>query len=91
MLGFDLGTTNGEFNNVYADTEFYKKSSDPPTFAGNWLRQILQICNDFPNKQFVRVMGIESAHVPMLADARNMRTMQMPDFQALLNSTKGVL
>jgi hypothetical protein len=91
MLGFDLGTTNGEFNNLYANTEFYKKSSDPPTFAGNWIRQILQICQEYPNKQFVRVMGTESAHVPMLADARNMRTMQMVDFQALLNSTKGVL
>jgi hypothetical protein len=30
MLGFDLGTTNGEFNNVYADTEFYKKSIEAP-------------------------------------------------------------
>jgi hypothetical protein len=91
MLGFDLGTTNGEFNNVFADTEFYKKSTDPPTFAGNWMRQILQICNDHPGKQFIRVMGKESAHAPMLADARNLKILEISDFQALLNSTKGVL
>jgi hypothetical protein len=91
MLGFDLGTTTGEFNNVYADTEFYKKKTDPPTFAGNWMRQILQICNEHPAKNFIRVMGRQSVHVPMLAEARNMQTMQIEEFQALLNSTKGVL
>lgn len=91
MLGFDLGTTNGNFNNVYADTEFYKKSTDAPTFAGNWIRQILQICHDYPSKQFTRIVGPESASIAALGDARNMRIMQIDDFQALLNSTKGML
>jgi hypothetical protein len=55
------------------------------------MRQILQICNDFPGKQFIRVMGRESAHAPMLADACNMTFLPILDFQTLLNSTKGVL
>jgi hypothetical protein len=90
MLGFDLGTATGEFNNVYADTEFYKKSTDPPTFAGNWVRQILQICRDHPTKKFIRVVGPQSAHVPMLSEAPNMTFLQILDFQTLLNSTKGM-
>jgi hypothetical protein len=33
LIGFDMGPTQtGKFNNVYADTEFYKKSSSNPTY-----------------------------------------------------------
>lgn len=90
LLGFDLGTATGEFNNVYANTEFYKKSTDPPTFAGNWTRQVLQICREHAGKSFVRIMGPESAHVPGLQEAKNLTLMQILDFKILLNSTKGV-
>ena len=43
LLGMDLGSTNGMFNNIYADWQFYKKKLDPPTFAGNWINQIVKI------------------------------------------------
>ena len=91
LLGFDLGTTNGQFNNLYADTQFYKKSVDPPTFAGNWVKQIAQICAEYPNREFVRVQGVESTFVPAFAELKNMRTMPLQDFQALLNTSKGLL
>lgn len=91
MLGFDLGTTNGQFNNLYADTEFYKKSIDPPTFAGNWIKQIEQICKEYPNREFVRVMGIESAHIPKLVEIPNMRFMPILEFKDLLNNAKGLI
>lgn len=89
MLGFDLGTTNGQFNNLYADTDFYKKSKDPPTFSGNWIKQIVQICADFSTREFVRVVGQESARVPALENISNMRELPILEFQTLLNTAKG--
>ena len=38
MIGFDMGpTADNRFNNIYADTEFYKSSQHPPTVTGNWV------------------------------------------------------
>ena len=88
LVGFDMGPANNYFNNVYADTEFYKKSSAPPTFTGNWARQITQIMRDFPNTAFVRVMGNTTAVVDDFASSRNFRTMSMEDFQNRINNTK---
>jgi hypothetical protein len=88
LVGFDMGSVNNHFNNVYADTEFYKKSSALPTFTGNWTRQITQIMHDFPNTAFVRVMGTTTAPVDDFADVRNFRTMSMEDFLNRINNTK---
>jgi hypothetical protein len=88
LVGFDMGPVNNHFNNVYADTEFYKKSSAVPTFTGNWARQLTQIMRDFPNTAFVRVMGATTAPVEDFADVRNFRTMSMEDFQNRINNTK---
>jgi hypothetical protein len=43
MLGFDLDSDNDQFNNVYSDTEFYKKSTQEPTYYGNWVKQVATI------------------------------------------------
>lgn len=92
MLGFDLGTANGKFNNLYADTDFYKKSSAPPTFSGNWIRQITQICNKYSTRQFIRVQGPESAPVYDLVEkAPNIKFMEISEFKDLLNTSKGLL
>lgn len=91
LLGFDLGSTNGQFNNVYADTQFYKKSTDQPTYAGNWVNQLRDITKDFPNKQFIRVTGMESAHIPGLVGIKNFEFMDIERFLELLNTSKGML
>jgi hypothetical protein len=88
LVGFDMGPVNNHFNNVYADTEFYKKSSAPPTFTGNWARQLTQIMRDFSNTAFVRVMGNTTAPIEDFASSRNFRTMSMEDFQNRINNTK---
>jgi hypothetical protein len=88
LVGFDMGPVNNHFNNVYADTEFYKKSSAVPTFTGNWARQLTQIMRDFSTIAFVRVMGATTAPVQDFADVRNFRTMSMEDFQNRINNTK---
>lgn len=85
LIGMDLGTTDGQFNNIYGDTEFYKRNTDPPTFAGNWVKQIRQLCERFPDQQVVRVMGVESAHVPTFNEINNMRIRTMEHFRESLN------
>ena len=89
MLGFDLGPLNGDkFNNVYADTEFYKKSSARPTFTGNWVRQIQQITKTFPNTNFFRVAGPTTAEIAEFKKIPNMAHMSMTDFLDRINNTK---
>ncbi len=39
LLGFDFGSTHSQFNNVYADTDFYRMSHETATFHGNWKHQ----------------------------------------------------
>jgi len=91
LVGFDLGTTNGMFNNVYVDTQFYKKQLEPPTFAGNWVRQLLELANEYENINFTRVEGPESAFVKQFAKLPNMRLLSMDKFLEMVNTRRGPL
>ena len=85
MIGFDMGPTrNGRFNNVYADTEFYKKSSAVPTFTGNWVNQIKTIARDFPKTSFFRIVGDTTAEIRDLLAIPNLTHLEMADFQTRL-------
>jgi hypothetical protein len=77
-----------KFNNVYADTEFYKKSSARPTFSGNWARQLVQIMKDFPKTNFFRVKGETTADILEFQGVPNLVTMPMQDFLNRINNTK---
>jgi hypothetical protein len=86
MLGFDMGpSSNGRFNNVYADTEFYKKSIDNPTFTGNWVKQILHVARAFPDTDFIRVFGDTTATIPEFSGQKNMSTLPMLAFLDVIN------
>ena len=56
ILGFDYQGLNGKFNNVYADTFNYKKSTDSATFHGNWLSQTEKVIKEFKAIKFYRVI-----------------------------------
>lgn len=56
ILGFDYQGLNGKFNNVYADTFNYKKSTDSATYHGNWLSQTEKVIKEFRNIKFFRVI-----------------------------------
>lgn len=56
ILGFDYQGINGRFNNIYADTFNYKKSTDAATFHGNWLNQTEKVISEFKHIQFYRVI-----------------------------------
>jgi hypothetical protein len=91
MLGFDMGpAANGLFNNVYADTEFYKQTLDKPTFTGNWIKQIITVTKDFSDRQFVRVCGDTTAVIPELQSLVNMKSMPIAEFVALINTSKNL-
>lgn len=91
MIGFDCGSPTSFLNNIYADTEFYRTSQDKATYAGNWIKQITQICRDFPTIKFIRIVGRESTHIPEFATIPNLLTQQITDFQNSLNSKEGRL
>jgi hypothetical protein len=82
LIGFDLGPTRtGRFNNIYADTEFYKKSSANPTFTGNWVRQLQTIMKDYPKTSFFRITGDTTAEIRDLLGVANLTHMSMLEFQ----------
>ena len=89
LIGFDMGPVKGDrFNNVYADSEFYKKSSSRPTYTGNWVRQIQRVCKDFSDVNFFRVMGQTTAAIAELRGIKNLAAMPIQDFQNRINNTK---
>ena len=89
LLGFDLGPNQfGMFNNMYADTEFYKKSSAPATYTGNWVNQLGSIVREFKNINFIRVMGETTSEIAHFADIPNIVHRPIEDFVARINNTK---
>jgi len=86
MLGFDMGPTeNKQFNNVYAGTEFYKRVDAPPTFTGNWVKQILRITTDFSETEFVRVCGPTTANIAEFNAIKNLKSMNLQEFLHIHN------
>jgi hypothetical protein len=89
MLGFDMGPTeNKKFNNVYAGTEFYKEPGSNPTYTGNWIKQIQQICREFSGTKFVRVCGKTTARLPELDGIKNMEHLALDRFVERINNVK---
>jgi hypothetical protein len=56
ILGFDFEGIDGHLNNVYADTDNYRKSTDPATFWGNWINQTATVIKNNPDVNFYRVV-----------------------------------
>jgi hypothetical protein len=88
MIGFDMGPVNNKFNNVYADTDFYRKSDATPVYTGNWTKQIRRICEDFPKTQFVRVQGKTTADIAEFANIKNLRHLPIHTFLDRINNKK---
>jgi hypothetical protein len=87
LLGFDMGPNkNQKINNLYAGTEFYKSPESPPTFTGNWLKQICKIINDHPNTVFTRIAGLTTARIPTLEGLVNLHHEDLVRFQDRINT-----
>ena len=89
MIGFDLGPNQDQkFNNLYAGTEFYKGIGSNPTYTGNWVKQIQQICKEFPSTKFIRVVGPTTSRITELDAITNMEHLPMERFIERLNKQK---
>lgn len=81
VIGFDMGpSANGRFNNVYADTEFYRKSSATPTYTGNWTRQMAGVMKEHRRKNFIRISGPTTAPVQEFNKIPNLTHMPVAEF-----------
>ena len=87
ILGFDFkGIDNGNrFNNIYADTMNYKKSSEGATFFGNWMRQTTSVIRDNPNIHYTRVIASDNYCPEELNKFSNYSTMFIEDFQKMFS------
>ena len=85
ILGFDYqGTDNGKhFNNIYADTENYKKSKDTATYYGNWLRQTTSVINENKNIQYIRVIAPDNFIPDELNKIVNMKHITVDTFKKM--------
>jgi len=89
LLGFDMGPTpNNTINNLYAGTDFYKRVDAPPTFTGNWIKQLCRIARDYPSVQFVRVCGATTAVVAELNAVPNFTHVDLETFIDRINNKK---
>lgn len=89
LIGFDMAALPGErFNNMYSDTEFYKKSTARPTYTGNWVRQLCHIAKDFPRTRFMRVHGETTADIQQFTGLKNFYRLTLSDLEDRLNNPK---
>jgi hypothetical protein len=89
LLGFDMGPTeNNGFNNVYAGTEFYRSVTATPTYTGNWVKQIIEICQDYPLTRFFRVCGPTTAKITEIDAITNLEHLDLATFVDRINNQK---
>jgi hypothetical protein len=82
ILGFDYKGINGNFfNNVYADTYNYRRSTDPATYHGNWSRQTETVIKDHPNIEYIRVVEINFLDFDWSLKYENFKIMYYEDFK----------
>ena len=86
ILGFDYQGLDGKFNNVYANTHNYKKSSDSATFFGNWLNQTQKVIKEFNKIQFYRVIQPDNYIPDKLKDLENLQHITYEDFKNKYNN-----
>lgn len=87
ILGFDYkGVNNGEkFNNIYADSMNYKRSSDAATFFGNWLRQTKTVIQENTNINYFRIITQDNYCPEELNRLVNLKTIFREDFEKIFN------
>ena len=86
ILGFDFqGIDNAKFNNLYADTMNYKKSSEGPTFFGNWMRQTRSVFKDHTDINYHRIVNDKSYLPKDLTGHPNFQNLHIDKFKQQFN------
>lgn len=88
IFGFDYQGLNGKFNNIYADTFNYKKSTDAATYFGNWLSQTEKVIREFRHIKFFRVVE-PGAFIPdkLGPSLQNLSHITFEDFERRFSET----
>ena len=88
ILGFDYQGIDNRINNIYADTQNYKKSHERATYHGNWTRQTMITCQKYEHKRYIRVLG-EDAFVPKeFSNIPNLEHITIGEFKKSLNPSQ---
>ena len=88
VLGFDYYGIENNFNNVYADTFNYKKSTDTATFYGNWMRQTETVMKEFPATYFFRVIDTNTKEISDWNRLNNFKHITYDDMFRMLGTNK---
>tara|TARA_X000000950_G_C13626418_1_gene541567 strand:+ start:59 stop:706 length:648 start_codon:yes stop_codon:yes gene_type:complete len=88
IAGFDYQGLKGKFNNVYADTFNYKKTTDSATFFGNWLSQTEKVIKEFTKTTFYRIIE-DGAFIPdkLGPQHTNLKHISLRDFDNTFEGT----
>lgn len=86
MLGFDFGSTHRNFNNVYANTEFYRQSHETATYGGNWVNQVETMIKHHPKINFTIVYSADTNKVGRFDTHKNVRYMEIQEFLKVINN-----
>lgn len=83
IFGFDYQGLNGKFNNIYADTFNYKKSTDSATFFGNWLNQTEKTIKEYRSVNFYRIAETGSFIPEKLTGLPNLQHLTFEEFDKI--------
>lgn len=83
ILGFDYqGLFDGKrVNNIYSDTPNYKKSVEPATYYGNWLRQSESVIKEHSDITFYRVTKEGDFNPTILNNHNNYKVITYEQFE----------
>ena len=81
ILGFDYEGIGTQINNIYANTQNYKASTEKATYFGNWLKQTVITCQNFSQKRYIRVLGESFFTPPELNKLNNVDNIHVRDFK----------
>lgn len=81
IVGFDMGpTVSNTLNNIYAGTEHYLPLTAQPVCPDRWIADCVSLITKHNDKEFIRVVGSDSASIPSLSSLPNLRTITTTEF-----------
>lgn len=86
LVGFDLASTDGFQNNVYAGTANYRAAGDKETYYGNWIKQLKHIFDEHPHQRFIRLMTQDGIIPYEWQSANNYKSALLVDFMPDINN-----
>lgn len=87
IIGFDYIGNNGLLNNVYANSDNYKKSTDIATYYGNWQQQTNDVISKNPHINYYRVVNKHN-YYSLNFKNQNYKEIFLEDFDKLKNELK---